>query len=84
MQSDEQVVFSIPSPARWLPDHKPVSLVVFPVVVLPEDPLPPPVVSDEAGPPTLGERFLTAALACGNLADFQRGCWGMVCALSKV
>lgn len=46
------------------------------MVVLLEDPLPPPVVSDEADPPTLGERFSVAASACGNLAGSQQGCWG--------
>ena len=39
---------------RWLPDHKPVCLVVVPLVVLFEDSLPSHVVSDEAPPQTLG------------------------------
>ena len=49
--------YSSPVLLRWLPDHKPVCLVVVPLVVLFEDSLPSHVVSDEAPPQTLGKRF---------------------------
>lgn len=48
------VLMRCTSAARWLPDDKPVCLVVVPLVVLFEDSLPSPVVSDEAAPQTLG------------------------------
>ena len=46
--------YSSPLLLRWVPDHKPVCLVVVPLVVLFEDSLPSHVVSDEAPPQTLG------------------------------